>query len=152
RKRNELAMCHIWMRQYPQAIVEAKKALEIDPKFPLAYVQLGIARVEQGLPDVAIAELNAAIQSGHRHPGVQGALGYAYARAGKKPEAQKVLEGLTKLAEGRYGFALPIARIHAALGDKDQAIEWLQKACAERDPHVIWINVDPTFDNVRSAP
>jgi hypothetical protein len=42
--------------------------------------------------------------------------------------------------------------VHAALGEKDQAFEWLRKACDERDPHVIWLKVDPTLENLRSDP
>jgi predicted metal-dependent enzyme (double-stranded beta helix superfamily) len=77
-------------------------------------------------------------------------LGYAYAVAGKKSEAQQILRELTKLSEDRYGVAHSVARIHAALREKDQAFEWLQKACMERDPQVIWLNVDPTFESLRS--
>ena len=95
-------------------------------------------------------ELQAAIAAGQRHPGVTGTLAYAYAAAGQKEEAQKILEQLAGLAPGRFGFAFHIARIHAVFGDKDQAFEWLQKACDDRDPLVIWLKVDRTFDNLRS--
>jgi hypothetical protein len=79
-------------------------------------------------------------------------LGYIYARTGKKAQAQMVLGELKGHSQGRFGFALPIARIHAALGEKDQAFEWLRKSCDERDPFVIWIKVDPTLDSLRSDP
>jgi serine/threonine-protein kinase len=42
-RRSELAMCYNWMRQYDQAVVEARKALELDPNFPVAYAELGTA-------------------------------------------------------------------------------------------------------------
>ena len=95
-------------------------------------------------------ELEKALKAGQRHPGVRGMLGYAYAVANKRNESQKVLAELEGLSQGRFGFALPIARVHAALGEKDQAFEWLGKACDERDPHVIWLKVDPTMDKLRS--
>jgi hypothetical protein len=63
-----------------------------------------------------------------------------------------VLEELKKHAESRYGCAFPIVRIHAGLGEKDEAFKWLQKACDERDPHVIWLKVDPTLESLRSDP
>jgi hypothetical protein len=96
--------------------------------------------------------LNNALNRGNTHPRVTGMLGYADAAAGKSAEARKVLEDLKTLSPGRYAFALPIARIHAALGEKDQAFEWLRKACDERDSGVIWLKVDPTLDNLRSDP
>jgi hypothetical protein len=79
-------------------------------------------------------------------------LGYAYAAAEKRAQAHKVLQELKGLAPGRFAFALPIARIHAALGEKDQEFEWLRKAGDERDSAVIWLKVDPTLDGLRSDP
>lgn len=149
-RRNELAMCYNWMGRYAEAIVEANKALELDAKFPLAYTTLGVAHVQQGKPEQAIVKLQAAIDAGQRHPGVTGMLAYAYAAAGQTPEAQTMLQQLTGLSQGRFGVAIHVSRIHAALGDKDRAFEWLQRARDERDPHVIWLKVDPTFDSLRS--
>jgi hypothetical protein len=52
----------------------------------------------------------------------------------------------------RFGFAFPSARILAALGETDQAFVSLRRACDERTPFVIWLKVNPTLDNRRSAP
>ena len=150
RTRNELAMCYNWMRRYDQAIVESQRTLELDPNFPFAYAELGSALVQRGMHEEAIARLSKALDSGQSHPRVKGMLGYAYAVAGKGTEARKVLEELERASQGRFGFALSIARIHAALGEKDQAFEWLRKAGDERDPHVIWLKVDSTLDNLRT--
>jgi tetratricopeptide (TPR) repeat protein len=145
-------MCYNWMRSPDETIAAAKKALELDAKFPLAYAELATAYVQGGHCDQAIAELQKALQRGPQHPRVRGMLGYAYAVAGHKAEAQKVLGELKALAPGRFGFAFPIARIHAALGEKLQAFEWLHKSCDERDSAVIWLKVDPTMDNLRTDP
>jgi eukaryotic-like serine/threonine-protein kinase len=150
--RNEVAMAYNWLRQYDQAIAEAQKALELDLTFPLAYAELGIAYVQQGRIDEAIARLGRALDLGQKHPSVLGTLGYAYAVAGKRPEALKVVEELAAVAPGRFGLALLIARIFAALGVADQAFEWLKQACDERTPFVVWVKVDPTLDNLHSDP
>jgi eukaryotic-like serine/threonine-protein kinase len=150
--RNELAMAYNWLGQYDQAIAEAQKAFDLDPAFPLAYAELGIAFVQQGRTDEAIARLNRALELGQNHPSVRGTLGYALAMAGKRPEALKVVELLAAVALGRFGFALPIARILAALGEDGQAFEWLSKACDERTPFVIWLKIDPTFHRLRQDP
>jgi tetratricopeptide (TPR) repeat protein len=150
--RNELAMVYNWMRQHDRAIVEAENALELDSAFPLAYAELGIAYVRQGRPEEAIARLERAIALGQQHPNVHGALGSALAAAGRRADALEVVERLAALAPGRYGFAPPIARILAALGETERACAWLTKACDERSPFVIWIKVDPTVDPLRSDP
>jgi hypothetical protein len=79
-------------------------------------------------------------------------LGYAYAAAGKKAEAQKLVNELEALAPNHFGSAYPIAWVYAALGDKDQAFAWLGKAREEREAGVIWIKVDPMMGNLRSDP
>lgn len=147
-----LVMCLNWMRRYDEAIAESSIVLKLDPNFPLAYSELALAYVAKGMPAEAIAEIQTALKNGRMHPRVKGMLGYAYASAGKRPEALGVLDELRAMAPGRYGYALPIARIHAALDEKDQAFEWLRKACEERDSAAIWIKVDPTLDNLRTDP
>ena len=151
-RRSELAMCYNWMGQYNQAVIEARKALEVDPIFPVAYVELGTALVQQKRFEEAIAEMQKALDRGQKQPTISGILGCAYALAGKKAEAHKVLEDLKELSKGKFRFAFSIARIYAALGEKDLAIEWLRKSCAERDSRVIWIKVDPTLESLRLDP
>jgi len=64
-----------------------------------------------------------------------------------------VLGELNGLAQQhRYSSSFAIARIHAALDQKDQAFEWLRKACDERESQVIFVKVDPTLDHLRSDP
>jgi TolB-like protein/Tfp pilus assembly protein PilF len=151
-RRSELAMCYNWMGQYDQAVVEARKALELDPKFPVAYAELGTALVQQGKSEEAIAEMQKAFDRGQKHPLLDGIRGYAYAMAGKNAEAHRVLDDLKGPSKGRFGIAFSITRIHAALGEKDEAFEWLRKSCDERESWVIWIKVDPTLQSLRSDP
>jgi tetratricopeptide (TPR) repeat protein len=149
---HELAMCHNWMQRYDEAIADAQKAIDLDRDFPLVYDKLGLALVQKGLGEKAIGTLTEALARGHRHPRVQGMLGYAYAVAGRKEETQKVLAELKSRAAKQFGCALPIASIYAALGEKDAAFGWLQIAANERDSAVIWVKVDPTLENLRTDP
>jgi tetratricopeptide (TPR) repeat protein len=135
------------MRQYDQAITEAQKAIELDPNFYFAYGPLGLALSQKGMHEKAIAALQKKLNVGKG----RGLLGYAYAKAGQTSEARKVLEEL-KGFSGQYGYPFAIASVHAALGEKDQAFKWLQKACDERDTHAIWLKVDPTMDDLRTDP
>jgi len=106
--------------------------------------------VELGQPDKAITELEAVLQRGQWHPRTMGMLGYAHAAAGRTMEAREILDELKVLAESRFAFAYLIARIYAALGEHDEAFEWMKKALDERDPAVIYMNVDPSMDALRS--
>ena len=80
----------------------------------------GIAEFEKAL---AISPGNTSALSG---------LGYAYAVAGRRAEAQKVLDQLNELSKQKYVPAVDMARIYAGLGEKDKAFEWLEKAYEER--------------------
>jgi TolB-like protein/Tfp pilus assembly protein PilF len=150
-RRLELAMCYNWMRQSDRAIAEAQKAIELDGRLAPAYGAIGLAHAQKGNYDQAIEVLRKGMEFGG-FPQARGMLGYVYAVAGKKGQAQKVLQELKAAPKRQFGDAFALARIHAALDEKDQAFEWLQKACDERNPNVIWLKVDPTMDNVRSDP
>ena len=83
-------------------------------------------------------------------------LGYAYAVAGKKADAQKVLDRLSEMSKQRYVAAESRAVIYAALGEKDQAFDWLQKAYEDHSitaggPFSM-IKVQPAYDPLRSDP
>ena len=80
-----------------------------------------------------------------------GSLGYTYAVAGREAEAQGVLNSLQD-GTREYVPALTFAFIHAGLGQHDAAFEWLDKAYAERFGWLIFLNVDPKLDNLRSDP
>jgi TolB-like protein/Tfp pilus assembly protein PilF len=151
--RNHLAQCYVWMRQYDRAIGEAQKALELDPNYGLAYRDLGLSYSQSDQHEKAIAALQQGLKLTKGQPWIQGLLGYAYARAEQPAEARRVLGDLKGLAaKGRFGCAFGIARIYAAIGEKEPAFQWLQTACEERDPQVVWLKVDPTLDSLRKDP
>jgi hypothetical protein len=71
--------------------------------------------------------------------------------AGRRAEAQKVLDQLTEFSKEKYVPAFRRAEIYAALGENDKAFEWLQKAY-EEEHCIIAIKVDPVYDPLRSDP
>ena len=72
--------------------------------------------------------------------------------AGKRDEAQKVLDELKGLSEQRYVSPVDMAIMYTGQAEKDQAFEWLEKAYEERPGELVYLKVDPRFDSLRSDP
>src|SRR5439155_25598293 len=104
--RNQLAQCYNWMREHDLAIVEAQKALELEPNYGLAYRELGLAYAQKGMHDKALEALRQGLETTKGHPWIQGLLGYTYAKARQPAEARLVLQELKEsAAKGRFGCA-----------------------------------------------
>jgi TolB-like protein/Tfp pilus assembly protein PilF len=134
-----------------QAIEQARKALELDPNFWWSYQILGLAYERKKQYPEAIAALEKARQV-DVNPSSLGYLGYVYAAAGKKAEAQKVLEELKELSKQRYVSPYNIACVYAGLNDKDQAFEWLDRAYQERSFFMTLLKTETVWDNLRPDP
>ncbi len=142
---------YFYARQPDRAIEQYKKTLEMDPNFSSTRSWLAWAYTLQGRFSEAIAEFQNAPQLTGGIINTEG-LGYAYASAGKRAEALKVLEQLTQASKARYVSPYYRALIYAALGEKDQAFGCLAKACEEHASLAIFMKVDPRLDNLRSDP
>lgn len=146
--------------RYDDAIVQYQKTLEIDPTFWVAHHYLGLAYAKKGMHDQAISELRNSLYSPGTGPLKEGAvendpeiaasLGHAYGLAGRRAEAEAILNRLRALSQRRYVSGLYFAIVYTGLGDKDRAIEYLDKAYENRHPGLVLIRVDPIFDNLRS--
>jgi TolB-like protein/Tfp pilus assembly protein PilF len=139
-------------RRYDDVIAESTRTLEMDPGFVLAYFSLGRAYTHKKMHRQAIAELKKAHQLSGESPAMTMQLGYAYAMAGKKPEAKKMLDALTRLARKNYVPAFYFAGIYAGLRDKEHALGWLKKAYAERCDYMVFLPKEPAADSVRDDP
>lgn len=133
-----------------QAIEYFRKALEMDPNFLVGRVNLALAYLQKRDFPHAIAELENAKQL-EESPFVLTQLGYAYALAGRRADAEKLLRDLNIMSRQRYVAAVNYALIYIALGDKDSAFEWLKKSYSER-ALLTGLKVDPEFDTLRGDP
>jgi tetratricopeptide (TPR) repeat protein len=79
-------------------------------------------------------------------------LGMTYELMGQKDEARKILNGLQELPKQHYVSPTAFIMLYTGLGEKDQAFEWLDKACEERDFDLRMLNVDPNLDTLRPDP
>ena len=144
-----LGWYYLRMRQYDQAIAKCLGTLEMGENF-WSHYYLGQAYEQIGRYEEAIAEFKKAIPLLKGNPEATAALGHAYAVSGQKGEAQKVLEELREYSKRQYVSPDNQALIYAGLGEKSKAIEQLQKAYEERAGQLIYLNVDPRFDSLRS--
>ena len=136
-------------RRYDQAIEQFRKALELDPNSSFSHSFLGLAYVYKSMYKEGIADLEKAVEIYRSHVSLM-FLGRGYALAGRRAEAQKVLDQLNELSKEKYVPAFRRAEIYAALGEKDKAFEWLQKAY--EDHFIMAIRVEPVYDPLRSDP
>jgi len=138
-------------RQYDQAIEQERKALEIDPNFAIAHGRLAQADEQKGMNKEAVEEyLKAETLSGENQQDIA-ALRQAYAVSGMRGFWQKQLDLLTERSKRQHVPATIRAGIYAHLGEREQAIQWLEKAYEERDA-LTWLKVDPRWDGLRSDP
>ena len=133
-------------------IAQGKKSYDLDPNFPLARHWLGMSYVATGQYDKAIEiSRETPADSPSRWLSVV-VLGHAYAKMGKRAEAEQQIAELKDLAKTRYVRPYYIASIYAALGDKDNAFAEIERSFEERDVYLNRINSDPFMDPLRDDP
>lgn len=141
-----------FLRRYDDALAELRAIVDRDPSYWWANTVLGRAYVQKGDLERAVATLRHARELDPRDPESLGALGQAYAVAGDRTAAQQTIEELRQRSREGYVAAYDFAVIHAALGETDQAFEWLQKAYDDRSSYMTWLKVDPQLGPLRSDP
>lgn len=139
-------------RKPDEAIAQLQKTLALDPNFAVAHSMLGNTYEFIGEFDKAIAEYQAAITLGGNLTMRLAYIGHAYAAAGKQREARRVLARLQELSHQTYVPPYPVALVHTALGQKDDAFVWLERACDDHYWMVAFFKVDPRLDPLRSDP
>jgi TolB-like protein/Tfp pilus assembly protein PilF len=139
-------------RRYDVAIEFLNRALALDRNYWFAHLVLGLTYQQQLRMEDAIEAFQKARHAEERSPEPIGALGQAYAVSGRKDKAIKILEELQKWSEQHHGAAFHMARIHAALDEKERAYAWLDTAYEERSFFLSWLKVEPELDPLRSDP
>src|SRR5437870_1200245 len=138
-------------RRYDDAIVQIKKTLELDPASTLARHLLGCCLLWKGDTAGAIAEFQQSkiVVTGAWY---QGLLGYAYAISGDRPKAEQILRELEQMAKRQYVSTTAFADIHLGLGEKEKALDWLEKSYQDQESACWYLTVEPIYDSVRNEP
>jgi tetratricopeptide (TPR) repeat protein len=139
-------------RRPDPAIEQLRKTLELDPTFSYASYELAQAYEQKRAYQEAITELNRARPISADWSWIVADLGYVDALLGKRPEAEKIIQELKERTAREYIDPVLIAYIYIALGDKDEAFAWMDKAYRERSGMICWLQIEPKFDPLRSDP
>lgn len=149
---SDLGYVYLNARRYDEAVAQLSKTIEIDPRFYMAHYYLGEALQLKGQVTEAIAEYRTAVDL-NDDPIALAFLGQAYARAGQMDEAQKILTRLTEEAKSRYVSGYSFALVLTALGDKEGAVDALERAYRNGEGNDLRIiKVDPMWDDLRGQP
>jgi TolB-like protein/DNA-binding winged helix-turn-helix (wHTH) protein/Flp pilus assembly protein TadD len=131
-------------RRYDEAIRDLQRD-EPDHRY------LGMALIANGQPDEAIPVLEKALGT-DRNPAVMGVLVRAYAHAGRRREALRLLDELKQRQQKSDVPAAPFVNAYLGLGDNEQAFVWLEKAYKEESNLLQLLKVHPYFDPLRGDP
>jgi serine/threonine-protein kinase len=140
-------------RRYDEAIQHYLQILKVEPGFVRARYLLGATYLEQAMYDEAIAEIGRAIEITSRgSTEMIAALACALARAGRRADAESLLEELMVTGRDRFVSPYDIATIYVSLNDPDRAFEWLEKAYQGRLGWMVGLAADPRVDPIRADP
>jgi TolB-like protein/DNA-binding winged helix-turn-helix (wHTH) protein/Flp pilus assembly protein TadD len=139
---NALAGRLLVAARYDEALQQVRATLELDSHFAPAYQTLGWAYLNTGKKEEAIREFQKAVDlSRGEDADFLLDLGFAYAVSGKGDEARRILAKLKQLNGRGLAASGSVGILYGAMGDKDEAFSWLEKAYAERDPDLTYLKV-----------
>jgi TolB-like protein/Tfp pilus assembly protein PilF len=148
----EIGWILLQARRYDEAVREFRSVLAVHSDDTLALWGLGFVLIVKGQPEEAIPVLEKAVSIMDRSPGSIGMLATAYAHAGRRTQALRLLGELKRRRQTTYVPAGAFISTCLALGDYDQAFAWLERAYQEQSNVLQVLKVDPFFDPVRADP
>jgi tetratricopeptide (TPR) repeat protein len=137
-------------RQYDLAIDQYRKVVESDPSFVPARLWFGRPYLQKGMFKEAIEQVEEAVKLSHETTVSLATLAQAFAAAGRIADAKKLLDKLLTRGTQQYVPSYWIALVYTSMGNKDEAMKYLERAFLERSSWLVWANVEPRFDSLRS--
>jgi pentatricopeptide repeat protein len=138
--------------RFDEAIREARDALAVRPDDVGALTMMGFALLGKGQAEEAIPVLEKADALSKGSPAVEGILVRAYARAGRREDALRLLAEMKKKREAGYFPAAAFVNAYLGLGDREQTFVWLEEAYRERSNILQFVKTHPFFDPIRNDP
>lgn len=139
-------------RRFEVTVEQNKKALELDPTYAIALVNIGRAYEQMGMHPQARAAFQKILTAAPEDPALLSLMGHEYAVSGDKANANKILAKLKTVAARKYVPAVYFAVIYTGLKQKDDAFRWLDKAYDERCEYLVYLGSEPLADPLRDDP
>ena len=141
---------HYYSRSYDEALEQLAKTLELDSNYGLAYWYRGLAYEQKHMFSEALQELEKARTLLSGLMTVEANIGHLYAISGRMKKAEEITRRLKDFSAKKYVNPYGVALIYVGLGSVDQAFEWLKTAFSDRSDMLVYLNVDPRLDPIRS--
>ena len=145
---SNLAIYLFFRHDFERSLTQARKTLEMEPDFSQARATLGLSYEQKGSNKEAIAELTRA-QQASGDVAMASWLGHALAQDGETKEARRILSEIEEHAKKNYVPPYNLAVLHAGLGERQQAMDSLEKGFADRSLRPVWVKFDPRLDGLR---
>jgi TolB-like protein/Flp pilus assembly protein TadD len=139
-------------REFRRAVAECEKALQLDSRHFMVHYILGRSLMRLSEHAKAVTHFESAKAGGADMPLMDAALGLAYAVTGRIEQARRLAEKFKASAIKRYIPPTYVGMLYAGLGNRKEALAWLERAFEERADGLTWLNVDPMLDDLRSDP
>jgi eukaryotic-like serine/threonine-protein kinase len=150
--RRGLGWANVYARRYDQARAHLNRAVAMNPTAVESYRILGLTLALQGNDAEADRVLREALELPAAGTYTQATLAYHLARTGREAEARELLQELERAAQADYVSPVAFATIHIGLGDVDRALDWAERAYAERRGWLAYVKVNPIMDPLRDSP
>jgi TolB-like protein/DNA-binding winged helix-turn-helix (wHTH) protein/tetratricopeptide (TPR) repeat protein len=138
--------------RYQDAVSQLQATLADHPGFSIAHWGLGQAYAQLGQLDDAVMSLRTAAEHAGDSPYMRAWLASTLARAGQRVEAEQIRTAIKATAEERYVPPFVFALMAAGFGEKDAALEWLERVHDARSGWVPFLPVEPEFAGLRDDP
>ena len=147
--RSNTALAYISKGDYDEAISRLKALLAAEPNFDPAHVWLIAAYSAKGMNREALQEMRSGAIS--NQSAVRWSIfATAYAKAGMRKEAEEIILLLQERSKKEYVDPVLFASIYSSLGVKDEAFSWLERAYEKRSQFLMYLQIYPWFDGLRS--
>jgi serine/threonine-protein kinase len=139
--------------RYQEGILAGQRAVELDSALWTGHAFLAFTRVAAGEYPAAVSGFQRAVRLGAGIDPLLGSLAFALAKNGSTDSARAVLAAAEARAKGRGGSPVAMAMGYTGLGERDTALDWLQRAAREKDPWLYAMSINaPVFDALRNDP
>ena len=150
--RRSLGWAYYYARRHDQARQHLERAIAMNPNAEETFRVLGLTLSVDGRHAEAIQVLEEAVTMEGAGAYTRATLAHALARGGRRAEAEAILADLLALARTEYVTPVAIATVLLGLGATEPALDWMEKAKADRRGWLAYLRVNPIFDALRGQP